>query len=94
MNGSEAGVSRLDRLVMRLGNAAENHALEIGDAWNLLQEAHDEIQRLSALSCEPMRVISVAAIREATGCPDLIGKTGEPLSEILMREIREYIHGA
>ena len=39
----------VERLVMRLRDAASNASLEIGDAWNLLDEAAYEIERLQKL---------------------------------------------
>lgn len=61
-----------------------------GDLLMLLRK----VERITSLSDEPMRVIAVASIREATGCPDLIGNDGALLSEILMRNVREYIQDA
>lgn len=37
-------------LTERLTAAASNKALSIGEAWNLLQEAKEEIERLSLLN--------------------------------------------
>jgi hypothetical protein len=88
-----AAKSRIVRLVIRLGNAAKNPDLAISDAWSLLQEAHEELQRISMLNCEPMQVIAVSSIIEATNCPDIKGVTGDYLTDILMRNVRDYIHG-
>jgi hypothetical protein len=41
-------VSRIEGLVGRLDRAANDRALSIGDAWALLAEARDEIERLQA----------------------------------------------
>lgn len=44
---------RLDGLVMRLREAASNKALDIGTAWNFLDEAADAIEKVFlALECE------------------------------------------
>lgn len=46
-----------------------------------LAALRDENKRLRGLLGEPLRVIVVQSIREATGCPDLKGRDGEYLSE-------------
>jgi hypothetical protein len=44
---------RLDAIVMRLRGAANNKALDIGTAWNLLDEAADVIEKIfNGLDCE------------------------------------------
>ena len=40
-----SAASGVERLVMRLREAANNASLEIGDAWNMLDEAADELER-------------------------------------------------
>lgn len=51
----------------------------------------DECQRLRGLLGEPLRVVVVQAIREATGCPDLIGRDGECLSEKVLSLAKELL---
>lgn len=44
---SEAGTSpRGPELVARLRDLAKNKALAVGDAWNALEEAADELEKL------------------------------------------------
>lgn len=43
---------------------------------------------------EAVRVAAVAAIRAATGCPDLIGRDGTALSELLMGELDGMLYAA
>ena len=50
-----------------------------------------EIDRLRGLLGEPLRVIAVEAIREATGCPDLIGRDSEKLTEKLLKKAAELL---
>jgi hypothetical protein len=45
-NEVQTKTARLDELVTRLRAAASNDALDIGTAWNLLDEASDVIERL------------------------------------------------
>jgi len=56
----------------------------------LCQQA-DEIERLRGLLGEPLRVIAVEAIREATGCPDLIGRDSVKLTEKLLKKAAELL---
>jgi len=94
---SSAESANLQRVVMRLqhqyttqndgGGANGVCRVNNGDLLMLLRK----FERVTALADEPMRVIAVASIREATRCPDLIGYDGALLSEILMRNVREYI---
>jgi hypothetical protein len=93
-------VSDVERVVMRLQHqyTTQNDGggvngfcrVNNGDLLMLLRK----VERLTALADEPMRVIAAASIREATRRPDLIGYDGVLLSEILMRNVREYIQDA
>ena len=52
-----------------------------------------EIERLRLIADEPMRVIAVEAIREVTGCPDIKGKDGKYLVDVLMEKMRSFVAG-
>ena len=46
MNTKESPHGPVDRLVRRLREAAKNGALPIGEAWNLIDEAADAVEKL------------------------------------------------
>ena len=59
--------------------------------WHKVRELEQEIERLRGLLGEPLRVIAVEAIREATGCPDLIGRDGVALTDKLLKKAAELL---
>lgn len=73
-------------------------ALEQADRWHMpspdtwaLDTLADEVRRLRGLLGEPLRLIAVEAIREATGCPDIKGLDGELLTEKLLAKAKELL---
>lgn len=78
---------RLDALVMRLRKAATTDDLAIGDAWNLLDEAADAIEKVFfALDCETECPCCLERIECEDGCTFETDAPDDHNRMILMRE--------
>lgn len=73
------------------GRALYLHNMGRVKSPDLMYAASDEIDRLRGLLGEPLRVIAVEAIREATGCPDLIGRDGVALTDKLLKKAADLL---
>jgi hypothetical protein len=91
---AQQGAVPLDCKVGRQSwKTCRTHGPDKPNAWacpECLRELREENKRLRSLVCEPMRVITVEAIREVTGCPDISGN-GKYLVDVLMYKVREYV---
>lgn len=82
-------MARIDELVVRLQSAARNKALDIGTAWNLLDEAADALEKVfNMLDCEA----SCPCCQERVDCEDECTFEGDdPDAHERMQFIRELL---
>ena len=86
---------RLDALVMRIRSAANNKSLAIGDAWNLLDEAADAIEKVFvAFDCETECPCCLERNVCVDGCTFIEDAPGDYERMQFMREMMAHNNGS